>query len=1046
MLSPSWVILKNPLRINFASISPSRRMAPTCRGYSSRKEWTVLDVQTVNGDQLRELFLSFFEEKGHLGMPSASLIPVGDPTLLLTSAGMVPFKPYFTGEASPPNLRLTSCQKCFRTSDIDGVGDAKHTTFFEMLGNFSIGDYFKQEAIAWAWEFLSQRLGMPAERLWVTIYTDDDEAFHYWRDDVGVPEERIYRYGRSDNWWGPAGSEGPCGPCSEIHYDFGAQYGCSPMAGPNEAADYETREVGCHPNCTRCERFVELWNLVFMQSYQQPDGSFTDLPKPNIDTGMGLERAAAILQGKTNVYETDLFAPLVAKVTELTGHPYGQNHDTDEAIRVVAEHSRAITFLIADGVVPGNEGRGYVLRRVMRRAIRSGRRLGLQGAFLVEMAQAVIEHMGPAYPELARNREFVLKTLEMEERLFSRRVITGAELVERWIEWREGLRKVEKWLIPELENPDQEITWPKYRGKFVTLVEELGQTLEQLRPTLIVGGRDIIAEVAEPLDRFDQDIRQVANETKWAGRSIGSVEEMRTVAAQLAKQSQKALDAVSREISGAEAFVLHDTYGFPVELTQEIVAEHGLSVDMEGFEREMVAQRERSRAADRFDIDVDRTRAYEALGVGATAFVGYDTTIQPTIVVGLLADGQVVTKVSEGQQVEVVLRETPFYPEGGGQVGDAGEILGDQGLIQVEDTQRPVGDLIVHTGRVTRGAVETGEPVEARVDQDHRLGSARNHTGTHLLHAALRDVLGAHVRQAGSLVAPDRLRFDFTSPVPLTQDELQQVEQLVNRKVREDLAVRKRETSYQAALEEGALAFFGERYADQVRVVEVANGAPFSLEVCGGTHLERTGEVGSFLILSESSIGSGMRRIEALTGRGAEAFVRTRLNALQQTADLLQTTPGDVEARARDLLEELDQARKRAEALERQMARGAAEELLDQIQEVAGTRVIAGRASVSSMEALRETGDWLRDRLGSGIVVLGAVLEGRPTLVAMVTPDLVSKGFDAGGIVREAAKAMDGGGGGRPHLAQAGGRLPEKLDDALASVPQVVASLELPQT
>ena len=1008
--------------------------------YKVACENDILAQNTMTGDELRQLYLSFFEEKGHLRMPSGSLIPVGDPTLLLTSAGMVPFKPYFTGEATPPRTRLTSCQKCFRTSDIEMVGDTKHLTFFEMLGNFSIGDYFKREAIPWAWEFMTKRLGLPADRLWVTVYADDDEAFAIWRDVVGVPEERIYRYGRSDNFWGPAGSEGPCGPCSEIHYDFGAERGCRPMAGPLEVVDYKTDpNTGCHPNCDRCTRFVELWNLVFTGCYQHLDGSFTPLPKPNIDTGMGLERIATVLQGKDNVYDTDLFAPIIAKVAELTGRRYGADHATDDAIRVVAEHSRAITFLIADGVAPGNEGRGYVLRRVLRRAIRFGRRLGLQGVFLQEMAQVVIDHMGAAYPELVRNREFILQVVGTEEEQFrqtSDRVVT---ILEGMISYRK-----------------------KYEG---VLPEVL--SLAASHPENPVQGM-------LPLMTF-----RIRHDDEAIGYDLA----FNALWDMLSGRQFHLAESWPMCISASEAFILHDTYGLSPDITQEIAAEHGLTVDMEGFEWEMEQQRQRARASDRFDVDVERTRAYESLGISATLFTGYDTLLQPTVVVGLLVDGQPVARAAEGQQVEVVLRETPFYAEGGGQAGDGGEILGPRGAIQVEDTQRPVGDLIVHVGRVLRGSVAVGGAVEARVDRARRLASARNHTGTHLLHAALREVVGPHVRQAGSLVTPDRLRLDFTSPLPLTQEELERVERLVNLKVRENLNVHKRETSYQAAVAAGALAFFGEKYADQVRVVEVIGGAeaqrqkeqigaaedgdiaaeqrpigaehqkevanpstgsgqaqPFSLEVCGGTHLDRTGEVGAFVIVSESSIGSGMRRIEALTGHGAEAFIRDRLNLLQGVSDLLQTTPVELEQRAKTLVEELEQARKQVEGLERQGARHSGEGLLSAVREVNGTKVLAGRAEVSTVEALRELGDWLRDKLGSGIVVLGAVFEGRPTLVAMVTGDLVAKGFNAATIVREAAKVMEGSGGGRPNLAQAGGRRPEKLEEALASVPGIVAS------
>ena len=876
----------------------------------------------MTGDEIREAFLIYFESKGHLKVASSSLIPVGDPTLLLTNAGMVQFKPYFAGEAAPPNRRLTSSQKSFRTVDIDEVGDSTHLTLFEMLGNFSIGDYFKREAIEYALEFVTKGLGLPEERFYITIYTDDDESFELWQE-AGIPEERIYRFGEEDNWWGPAGLEGPCGPCSEIHYDFGPDKGCG-------SAD-------CAPNCTRvmngdgdaCNRFVELWNLVFMQFYHHLDGSRTPLPAPSVDTGMGLERAAVVMQDVSTIYETDLFEPLVRKVEGLSGRRYGTNHETNYAMHVVAEHARSSTFLIADGVVPGNEGRGYVLRRVIRRAIRHGRRLGPEDAFLGEIAKVVIDQMAAVYPELRNHQDFILTVLRLEEERFQQ----------------------------------------AFQNGYAVLTDALQE---------------------------------------------------------------------AKTLPGEVVFRLWDTYGFPVEITQEIARERAIEVDLEGFQKEMEAQRERGRAGAQFSGDRAKIRVYESLGVGATRFLGYDQLTAPSVVVGLISKDQAVNEATEGQDAEVMLVETPFYAEGGGQVGDAGELVGPNGKIEVRDTQMVMPDVIVHFGRVAQGTVAMGDTMEAYVDHVRREDTARNHTATHLLHAALRQVLGAHVRQAGSLVAPDRLRFDFSHVKPMTEGEIWQAQWLVNERIRQNAKVLKGEDSYTSAVTRGALAFFGDKYGEAVRLIEIANGETFSFEVCGGTHVERTGEVGAVYILGESSIGAGMRRIEAVSGRAAEKMVRERFNREDRLVRKLQTTPPEVENRVDNLLDELDQLRREKESLKRRESLQAAEGLLASKQVVDGVTVLAARAPAYSVESLREVGDWLRDKLGSGVVVLGSVLNDRPILMAMVTPDLVAKGIDASEIARGAAKAIQGEGGGGPDVAQAGGRRADKLDEALGLVPDLV--------
>ncbi len=910
----------------------------------------------MNGDQIRDSFIRFFESKGHQHMPSASLIPAGDPTLLFTSAGMVPFKPFFMGEQTPPSRRLTSSQKSFRTTDIDEVGDHKHLTFFEMLGNFSIGDYFKEGAVSFAWELVTDLFGLDPDRLYVTIHLDDDQAYEIWRDQIGVPVERIYRYGDKDNWWGPAGTEGPTGPCSEIHYDGGEEKGCGPMVEidvltqllRDERDGGAPQEVpGCHPNCD-CERFVELWNLVFMQFYQDPERNRTPLPTPSVDTGMGLERAAVVLQGKNNIYETDLFAPIIARVSELSGRAYGGDTDTDFAMRVVSEHARAASFLIGDGVVPGNEGRGYVLRRVIRRGIRYGRQLGLNGPFLEEVAKEVVFHFQAVYRELLENRDFILRVISLEEERF-------AEAFSR--------------------------------------------------------GNDILLDM---------------------------------ISAQR-----------SGQISGRDTFVLYDTYGFPPELTAEIARERGLEVDLNGFEQEMEAQRELSRAASAFTGNMEMLTAYENLGVGASEFVGYGQTESDSVVAAILAmaDGagrpEPAAHATRGQQVEIVISHSPFYPEGGGQLGDQGYIHGPNGVVRVEDTQSPIAGLIVQRGVVEQGDLSVGDAVRTSVDPARRLDASRNHSGTHILHAALRSVLGPHVRQAGSLVAPERLRFDFSHVSRLSRDELLTVQSLANDRVRANLRVVSRETTYSEAVREGALAFFGDRYGDVVRVVTMAeegeglehNGGAFSMEVCGGTHVAATGQVGTLVVLGESSIGGGMRRIEALTGRAAEELFVQQADLLDGLSRRLQTPVVDLETRLDSFMEETDELRRRLATLERSTRRAEAEALLQRVADVEGVNVVVGRTSAGSADGMREMGDFLRDKLGSAVVVLGTVGDGGPILVAMTTPDLVERGVNSGNLARDAAKVMGGGGGGRPDMAQAGGRQPDKLDDALASVPGLVRAV-----
>jgi len=877
----------------------------------------------MTSDEVRQMFLSFFEAKGHKVIPGISLIPHGDPTLLLTSAGVVQIIPYFLGLEKPPSLRLASCQKCFRTTDIDTVGDTKHLTFFEMLGNFSVGDYFKKEAISWAWEFVTEYLKLPPERLWVTIYLDDDEAFAHWRQ-VGVPAERILRFGDEDNFWGPAGDSGPCGPCSEIHYDLGEEVGCG--------------RPECKPNC-ECGRFSEIWNLVFTQYDQRPDGSRTPLAKPNIDTGMGVERTAAVVQSKHSVYETDLFWPIVQRVCQSTGKRYGVSEESDRAIRIIAEHSRGIAFLIADGVLPSNEGRGYILRRILRRASLFGQRLGLDKPFLGEIAEVAVDKMGHLYPELIANRDLISEVARAEE------------------------------------------------GKFITTLET---------------GLGLVEELV--------------------GEALGHGKEW---------------------LPGERVFRLYDTYGFPPELTAEMARERGLAVDLDGFEAEMEKQRERARAGHKFVTASDRGTATEEARVEGiyepTEFVGYGADAYQAKLVDLKVKGQSSATASQGDELDIILTGTPFYGEMGGQVGDVGEISSSRGKVAVTNTIRTPSDVIVHHGKVVEGSVSVGDEVEAKIDVARRVDIARNHTATHLLQAALRDTLGSHVSQRGSLVEPTRFRFDFSHLAPITEEQLDEVQRWVNERIRQDLPVKTGFVSYKQAVAEGAIALFEEKYGERVRVVEI--GEPtISKELCGGTHVKSTGEIGLFIITGESSIGTGLRRVEAATGRAAESLVEQRFSILESVSRETGGLPEEVLSKVKSLARELEIERQRSLSLEKELSRKVMESLVERTEKVGGVTVLVAKVSSLSMPILREMGDMLRDRLGSAIVVLATAYNGKPNFLAMVTPDLVAKGFHAGNMVKQVAKVAGGGGGGKASMAQAGGRDIARIDEALNSVKSIVAS------
>ncbi|MEE8194381.1 MAG: alanine--tRNA ligase [Dehalococcoidales bacterium] len=856
----------------------------------------------MTGDEIRAAFLSFFEEKGHRVIPSSSLIPHGDPTLLLTSAGMVQFKPYFLGEAVPPSPRLASCQKCFRTTDIEAVGDTSHLTFFEMLGNFSIGDYFKKEAIGWAWQFVTRRLGLPPQRLWVTVFLDDDESFGIWRE-LGVAEDRILRFGEEENYWGPAGDTGPCGPCSEIHYDFGPEHGCG--------------QPSCAPNC-ECGRFSEIWNLVFIQYNQDKKGHRSLLPKPSIDTGMGLERTAAVMQGRTSVYETDLFSPLIEDISRLSGNKYGADDSADNNMRVIAEHGRGIAFLIADGVMPSNEGRGYVLRRLLRRAALSGRRLALDKPFLAEIARATIKKMGPVYPELIEKQDFVLKVIKLEEARFAETLSTGLELLD-------------------------------------------------------------------------------------------------SIMAQASSQ-------VRSKITGKQAFKLYDTYGFPVELTQEVAQKQGFSVDLEGFEAEMEKQRQKAREAHKFEL-AEEIGLKDRLDIKDTLFIGYSNLKNKTIVVGLMVDNEDVATVKEGQKAGLILEATPFYAEMGGQVGDTGKVIGSSGRFSVTNAIRVAQDLIVHQGHVIEGSLTVGDEVTAEVDRERRLDIARNHTATHLLQSALRRVLGEHVQQRGSLVTPDRLRFDFSHLSAVTKEEIDETQRIVNARIRQNLAVYDQNIPYKQAIEAGAIALFDEKYGDTVRVLKIGQ-PPISIELCGGTHIAATGEIGLFQIITEAGIGAGLRRIEAATGRGAEEVTGQKFDALRDKAS--------------STLAELGEEKKRTRTLEREIGRMTAGGLLLRGETVNGIKLIAEKVPPSRIEVLRDIADLLREQLKSGIIVLGTVYEGSPIFLAAVTPDLVKKGYHAGEIIKKVAGITGGSGGGKATLAQGGGKDKSKLDEAIRLVKSLI--------
>lgn len=870
-------------------------------------------------DELRQAYLKFFESKGHKILPSAPLIPAGDPTLLLTAAGMVPFKQYFLGTALPEHKRVATCQKCVRTGDIDNVGKTtRHGTFFEMLGNFSFGDYFKAEVIPWAWEFVTEVLGLAPESLWITIYLDDDEAFDIWHDVVGVPADRILRKDKKDNFWEIG--VGPCGPCSEIHIDRGANVGC----GSPE----------CNLDCD-CGRFIELWNLVFIQFHKDEDGSYSPLERPGIDTGMGLERVAAVLQGAETIFDTDETRIVRDRAAQLARVEYGADPNTNVAIRVITDHIRAATFMALDGIVPMNEGRGYVLRRLLRRAARYGRLIGIEGSFLPIVAEAVIGAMASPYPDLDRDRERILKTIALEEERFAVALEQGSAVLE-----------------------------------------------------------SVIA-------RIEQD----------GGNTL----------------------------HGDDAFKLYDTYGFPFELTEEIAEERGLKVDRDGFDEAMEAQRERARAArgDNSYLDEKSEKYHEAIGDLITEFVGYDELADSAEVVAILgADGTSLDKLSEAEQGEVVISRTPFYAASGGQQADTGMIVSSRGAVaRVASVSRPFGEVISHEVKMAKGTLSVGDRVMAYVDVDRRTATMRNHTATHLLHAALRQVLGDHVQQAGSYVDSERLRFDFSHFEAVGREELDQVELLVNQWIMADIPVEVRTTTLDEAHRLGAVALFDEKYGDEVRMVGVGD---MSLELCGGTHVSRTGEIGLVKIVSEGGIAAGVRRIEAVTGYASLQRFNEATDMLGRISELLKVSEDMIIERTEKLLDDVKEGEREVARLRQRLASGGVDSLISGKIMVDQVPVVAASIDLADQEALRNLADGVREKLGSGIVLLGSRSGEKVLFVATVSQDLVKQGFNAGFIVREAAKVAGGGGGGRPDMAQAGGRDVSRLEEALKAGVDVV--------
>lgn len=876
----------------------------------------------MTGNELRKMFLEYFESKGHTIVDSYSLVPHNDPTLLFTNAGMVQFKDVFLGLDSRPYKRAVTSQKCVRAggkhNDLDTVGrTARHHTFFEMLGNFSFGDYFKSEAIDYAWEFLTEVLKLPKDSLWVSVYKDDDEAKELWLKNTGISEGRIVKLGEEDNFW-QMGDTGPCGPCSEILIDRGPEYSCNAKI--------------CGIGYCDCDRWLELWNLVFMQYNRDKEGNLTPLPHPSIDTGMGLERICSVMQNVDSNYDTDLLRPIIKAVEDRAGKEYRQGQE-GFPFRVIADHLRACTFLINDGVTPSNEGRGYVLRRILRRAIRFGKSLGINEPFMYELVPAVVAIMGKAFPEIAANQQAIQTSIQQEEKKFHETLHEGMKLVNAIIE-----------------------------------------------------------------------------NTKAASSS---------------------------EIAGKDAFTMYDTYGFPFDLMEDIAEEHGLKVDRDGFEAAMEEQRQRARAA-RHDGDVfGNLQVFSGLlsEFGPTTFIGYDTLQGESEVLAIIRDNKLVDTIMPEEESFIYLPTTPFYAESGGQVGDAGVLETETGVFEVSDTKKLPDGKFLHFGKVTQGTISVNQVVTARVDSQRRKDTARNHTVTHLMHKALQEVLGEHAQQKGSMVSPDRLRFDFSHSGAMKPEELDQVEEKVLEKILSSLPVDTEVTDYEKAVDMGATALFGEKYDEEVRVLKIGD---YSMELCGGTHLRNTAEACAFEIISEGGIGSGLRRIEAVTGRKALERMRSREQMLEDVASSLKTSPEKALDRLEQVLQENKAKERELESLRTKVAAIESQDIVSQAIEIDGLKVLAARVEASDGDVLRQTGDILKEKLGSGVLVLGADIDGKAAFVAMATKDAVAKGVHAGKLVGQVAKKAEGGGGGRPDMAQAGGKNPAKIEEGLAIVEEVV--------
>ena len=877
-----------------------------------------MNVQTYGVNELRKMFLSFFESKGHLKLNSFPLIPHNDNSLLLINSGMAPLKPYFTGQEIPPRHRVTTCQKCIRTGDIENVGKtARHGTFFEMLGNFSFGDYFKNEAIHWSWEFLTEVVGLDKNRLYPSVYKDDDEAFDIWNKEIGIPAEKIFRFGKEDNFW--EHGAGPCGPCSEIYYDRGEKYGCG--------------EPGCTVGC-ECDRYIEVWNNVFTQFNGDGNGNYTELENKNIDTGMGLERLAVVVQDVDSIFDVDSIKAIRDRVCQIAKVTYKQDPKTDVSIRLITDHIRSVTFMASDGIIPSNEGRGYVFRRLLRRAARHGRLLGIEGRFLAELAGTVIKESKDGYPELEEKKEYILKLLTIEE-------------------------------------------------------DKFNKTIDQ--------GLSILADMEKELD-----------------------------------------EKKSKVLSGEDVFKLYDTYGFPIDLTKEILEEKGYEVDEKGFKEAMEVQRVTARnARGTTNYMGAEENVYQQIDAAVTSvFVGYDRQSHSSEVTVLTTETELTDELIAGQKGTILVKETPFYATMGGQVGDTGIISTDTAEFEVEDTIKLPGGKIGHVGTVTKGIFKVNDKVTLQINTAQRSATAKNHSATHLLQKALRLVLGTHVEQAGSFVNEERLRFDFTHFSAMTKEEIDKVEAIVNEQIAENLPVNTKVMNLEKAKKDGAMALFGEKYTENVRVVSMGD---FSKELCGGTHVGNTGVISLFKILSETGIAAGVRRIEALTGNGVIAYYKELENELQQAAKAAKAEPSQLTAKIEGFHEEIKELRSENEKLKSKLANNALGDVMNQVIEVKGVKLLAAKVPELDMNGLRTIGDQLKDKLGEGVIVLAsATAPDKVSLLAMATDDAMKKGAHAGNLIKQLASFVGGGGGGRPNMAQAGGKNAAGIESAIAKAKETL--------